>query len=149
MMLTRVLKKLSFVLGVLPPRPTKVSGAKKLHLLEDVSGALRASEGDTKVMAVLGALLGELQKVDDEAPRATEVCNMCAILMGVDLHRSCSNGSVPVNEIPTKIANYFKFCNGELRVAKKDLAKTLTDKLDKVLKDFHTVHSVAVSYSVR
>ena len=75
-----------------------------------------------------------LIEASSKTPSADDLASITACIVGADMAFSL-NKSDPA-DISQKVAGFFTFCSGELRMPKKAVPKTLADKLDKLAKDW-------------
>ena len=75
-----------------------------------------------------------LQAARKNEPTASQCYRIAAYMMRVDLHRAMVKEAAPANQILANVTGFYKFCGAELHMPKKDLPKSLTDRIDKCAK---------------
>lgn len=115
-----------------------------MHATTELALAFKTFETEFLTLAegsVLRAAYDSMISAHLLEPAVLSIRLLAAVLVGCDLYFSSQAKKTPPNEIPGKITAYFStFCAKELRLAKKDLPKPLTDKLDKQAKDDYRYH---------
>ena len=75
-----------------------------------------------------------LKQAQTTAPLAVDCFKVAAYMMAVDLHRAMVEEIAPPSQILANVSGFYKFCGAELHMPKKDLPKSLTDRIDKCAK---------------
>lgn len=120
--------QVSFASGTLPA----------LNAIMDIVGALEPFKGEFDLSvspncpAQLANAFKSLMDLSSEKPHVRDIGIMAACLVGCDI---CLTKPLS-SEIAGKVGSFYKFATVHLSLAKKGLPQKMTDRLDKLVKDW-------------
>ena len=109
------------------------AGSQTLREFEDTLELVKTwSREDVFQSPDLAEVFANLQRTNAEEPSSSQVFPVIACIMGSEL---MFNPEAAKADTHQQVSKYFQYCQGTLKIPKKDLPKFLVDKLDKIAKD--------------